>query len=52
MGTKKKLVDRFKSQPKDFTYEELIRLFDFEIGAKGKTSGSRMEFINVKRSLT
>lgn len=50
MSTKEKLVERFKSQPKDFTFEELIRLFKlfgFEIGSKGKTSGSRMEFMNL-----
>lgn len=55
MGTKEKLIVRFISQPKDFTFEELVRLFrhfDFVIGAKGKTSGSRMEFINEKRSLS
>jgi len=55
MGTKEKLVDRFKSQPKDFTFEELVRLFrqfDFDIGAKGKTSDSRIEFINEERSLS
>jgi len=55
MGTIEKLVDRFKSQPKDFTFEELVkvfRYFDFDIGAKGKTSGSRMEFINEERRLS
>lgn len=55
MGTKEKLIVRFISQPKDFTFEELVRLFrhfDFEINVKGKTSGSRMEFVNEKRSLS
>ena len=55
MSTKEKLVDRFKSQPNDFTFEELIRLFNlygFEIGSKGKTSGSRMEFINYEKNLS
>ena len=27
MGTKEKLVERFKRQPKDFTFNELTRLF-------------------------
>ena len=27
MGTKDKLIERFKSQPKDFTWQELVRLF-------------------------
>ncbi len=55
MSTKEKLVDRFKSQPNNFTFEELIRLFKlfgFEIGSKGKTSGSRMEFINEEKNLS
>ena len=55
IGTKEKLVDRFKSLPNDFTFEELVRLFrlfGFEIGSKGKTSGSRMEFINEEKNLS
>jgi len=45
MGTKEKLVDRFKSLPNNFTFEELIRLFrlfGFEIGSKEKTADSRV----------
>lgn len=48
MGTKDKLIDRFKRQPKDFTWDELVRLFSllgFELNNKGKTSGSRVIFI-------
>lgn len=47
MGTKDKLLERFKQQPKDFTWNELVRLFSllgFELGTKGKTSGSRAIF--------
>lgn len=47
MGTKEKLIERFKSQPNNFTWDELVRLFsifDYEIGNKGKTSGSRVIF--------
>ena len=47
MGTREKLVERFKKQPKDFTWDELVRLFSalgFELGNKGKTSGSRVIF--------
>lgn len=47
MGTKDKLIDRFKSQPNDFTWNELVRLFTlygYEMGNKGKTSGSRVIF--------
>ena len=49
MSTKEKLVERFKQQPKDFTWEELVRLFGifgFTIDNKGKTSGSRVLFEN------
>jgi hypothetical protein len=55
MGTKEKLVERFKRQPKDFTFNELTRLFQilgFEISQKGKTSGSRIEFVNKERELS
>jgi len=48
MSTKDKLIERFKNQPKDFTWEELIRLFHifgFTVDNKGKTSGSRVLFI-------
>ena len=42
------MIERFKRQPKDFTWQELVRLlglFDFEIDNKGKTSGSRTVFV-------
>jgi len=48
MSTKDKLIERFKQQPKDFTWSELVRLFGifgFEIDNKGKTSGSRTVFV-------
>jgi len=49
MGTKDKLVERFKRLPKDFTYDETVRLFaifGFKESTKGKTSGSRIIFVN------
>lgn len=49
MGTKEKLIARFISQPKDFTFDEMSRLltgFGYKISNKGKTSGSRVRFIN------
>jgi hypothetical protein len=49
VSTKEKLIERFKRQPKDFTFEELVRLFQifgFTIDNKGKTSGSRIVFLN------
>ena len=47
MGTKEKLIERFKSQPNDFTWNELVRLFaifGYEVSNKGQTSGSRVIF--------
>lgn len=55
MGTKEKLIERFKRQPRDFTFNELTRLFQvlgFEISQKGKTSGSRVEFVNNEKELS
>ena len=49
MSTKDKLIKRFKNQPKDFTFNELVKLlygFGFEMSNKGKTSGSRVRFKN------
>lgn len=47
MGTKEKLIERFKRLPSDFTFDELERLliiFGYERSNKGKTSGSRVVF--------
>ncbi|MFA7686620.1 MAG: type II toxin-antitoxin system HicA family toxin [Moheibacter sp.] len=55
MTKKDKLVKRFLSIPKDFTFDELIALFKhlgFEMRNKGKTSGSRVEFTNVEAKLS
>jgi len=49
MTKKDKIISRFIAIPKDFTFDELVKLFSilgFEISNKGKTSGSRIEFIN------
>lgn len=49
MGKAEKLLKRFLSKPKDFTYDELKRFlksFDYEEAKTGKTSGSRVAFIN------
>lgn len=48
MTKKDKLIDRFKSHPKDFTWgemETLMKNLGFYASNKGKTSGSRIEFI-------
>ena len=49
MGSKEKLVERFKKKPKDFTYEETLSLlahFGYHEHTKGSTSGSRVRFKN------
>ena len=49
MSRKDKLVERFCSLPSDFTFDELVRLFaifGFKLSNKGRTSGSRVSFIN------
>lgn len=51
MSVKDKLIKRFLTRPKDFTFEELVTLleyYDYYLNNKGKTSGSRIEFINGK----
>ncbi|MBQ9678036.1 MAG: type II toxin-antitoxin system HicA family toxin [Prevotella sp.] len=49
MNKKDKLVRRFRTQPKDFTFEEVTALFQgygFTLENKGATSGSRIRFYN------
>ena len=48
MSKKDKLIQKLKSKPKDFTYEELKTLLNylgFYENNKGRTSVSRVEFI-------
>ncbi|MEW6738812.1 MAG: type II toxin-antitoxin system HicA family toxin [Nitrospirota bacterium] len=51
MSKAEKLLQRFLTKPKDFTFEELVRLLEWlgysEIKT-GKTSGSRVAFYNDK----
>lgn len=52
MGQKEKLIQRLKSKPKDFTFEEaetLLKYFDYIRSNKGRTSGSRVIFTNADR---
>ena len=54
MSTKEKLLERFRKQPKDFTWEELVRLFrifGFTVDNKGKTSGSRTVFVKENNEI-
>jgi len=48
MSKQAKLLERLKSQPKDFTFRELVTLmnyFDYKLSNQGKTSGSRVRFV-------
>lgn len=49
MSRQEKLLKRFLSQPKDFTFDEtvsLLKIFEFYEVKTGKTSGSRVRFRN------
>lgn len=54
MSKKEKLIARLLSRPKDFHYDEakvLLQYFDFVDNSKGRTSGSRVEFIRGNDSI-
>lgn len=47
MTRQDKLIRRLLSEPKDFTWAELVRLLNslgYQLDRKGKTSGSRVAF--------
>ena len=49
MGQKEKLIEKLKSKPRDFSFDEaetLLRYFGYNSNNKGKTSGSRIMFVN------
>lgn len=49
MNKREKLIKRFRTLPRDFTFDEVIALFQncgFELDNKGSTSGSRVKFYN------
>jgi hypothetical protein len=49
LNRKEKLIARFLVMPSDFHYDEVVKLlgyFDFEEVKRGKTSGSRVKFMN------
>ena len=51
MNRKEKLIKRFRTLPKDFTFEEVEALFSgcgFILENKGATSGSRVKFFHEK----
>jgi hypothetical protein len=50
MGRRDKLVARLKARPKDFTWDELVRLLEglgYAEAATGRTGGSRRRFIHA-----
>ena len=55
MSKIEKLIDKFKSIPKDLIWKELIKTlnhFGFdEIKTKGKTAGSRVKFVDVEKRI-
>ena len=49
MNKKEKLIKRFRTLPRDFTFDEVVTLlqgFGFTLENKGSTSGSRVKFYN------
>ena len=49
MGQKEKLIQRLKTKPKDFTFDEaetILGYLSYVRSNKGKTSGSRVMFIS------
>ena len=54
MSKKEKLIERLKGNPKDFTFDEMrtaLESMGLKMSNKGKTSGSRVEFIKGKISI-
>ena len=54
MSRKEKLAARFLQMPRDFHFDEMVRLLKdhgFKEVKKGKTSGSRVKFENQKGTL-
>jgi len=52
MTKQDKLLNRFLSKPKNFTYNEMIKLlkgFGYQEVRSGKTSGSRVAFISTAK---
>ncbi|WP_281238792.1 type II toxin-antitoxin system HicA family toxin [Flavobacterium praedii] len=54
MSKVEKLIEKLKSRPKDFTWDEILKVlhhFGFEQIAQGKTGGSRRKFVNIKKQI-
>ncbi|MCA1750226.1 MAG: type II toxin-antitoxin system HicA family toxin [Flavobacteriales bacterium] len=51
LSKQEKLLVRFLQQPKDFHFDEMTKLlgyYSFTAVKKGKTSGSRVKFVNAE----
>lgn len=50
-----KLILKLKSNPKDFTWNEMIKILNYfgyiELTTKGKTGGSRRKFANESKDI-
>ena len=54
MSKNEKLLEKLKSKPKDFTYDEIKKILNnlgFYEDNKGKTSGSKVAFIKQAYSM-
>jgi predicted RNA binding protein YcfA (HicA-like mRNA interferase family) len=54
MSKMDKIIERLLSKPKDFTWDETIKVlkyFGYEQLAQGKTGGSRRKFVNEKKQI-
>lgn len=55
MSKIEKLLIKFQSNPKDLTWNELVKILNHygfaELSKKGKTGGSRVKFINEDKDI-
>lgn len=54
MSKVEKIIEKLKSKPKDFTWDEMIKVlncFGFEQMAQGKTGGSRRKLMNGNKQI-
>jgi len=54
MSKVEKLIEKLKSKPKDFTWDEMVKVlktFGYEQTSQGKTGGSRRKFVNESNQI-
>jgi predicted RNA binding protein YcfA (HicA-like mRNA interferase family) len=54
MSKTEKLIEKLKSRPKDFTWDEMLKVlkhYGFEQMRQGKTGGSRRKFVNSEKQI-